>query len=130
MGEILEQVTVLQPAERVRLDADRIEALYRQLGPRGAEDVVCRALEEIAARLARAEADYRAARFAAMRKCCRGLVGMAEEVGMPLMARVARDVTACIDTGDGTGLGATFARLLRIAERSLCEIWDMQDDAF
>ncbi|RXV63820.1 hypothetical protein C6W92_09105 [Roseovarius sp. A46] len=126
----MEQVTALQPAERVRLDADRLEALYMQLGTRGAEDVVCRALEEIAARLARAERDFRAARFAAMRKGCRGLVGMAEEVGMPLMARVARDVTVCIDAGDGTALGATFARLLRIAEQSLCEIWDMQDGAF
>lgn len=130
VGETLEQVTVLQPAERVHLDADRLEALYRQLGPLGAEDVVCRALEEIAARLSRAEHDFRAARFAGMRKGCRGLVGMAEEVGMPLMARVALDVTTCIDAGDGTALGATFARLLRIAERSLCEIWDMQDGAF
>lgn len=129
-GETVEQVTALQPAERVRLDADRLESLYMKLGARGAEDVVCRALEEIAARLARAERDYRGNRFAGMRKRCRGLVGMAEEVGLPLMARVARDVTACIDAGDGTGLGATFARLLRIAERSLCEIWDMHDGAF
>jgi hypothetical protein len=130
MGETVEQVTALQPAERVCLDADRLETLYKQLGARGAEDVVCRALEEIAARLAQAERDYRAARFDGMRKGCRGLIGMAEEVGMPLMARVARDVTACIDAGDGTALGASFARLLRIAERSLCEIWDMQDGAF
>ena len=129
-GETVEQVTALQPAERVRLDADRLEALYIQLGARGAEDVVCRALEEIATRLSRAERDYRAARFAEMRKACRGLVGMADEVGMALMARVARDVTMAIDAGDGTALAATFARLLRIAERSLCEIWDMQDGAF
>lgn len=121
---------VLQPAEQVRLDADRLEALYIQLGTRGAEDVVCRTFEEIAARLAFAERDYRAARFDEMRKGCRGLVGMAEEVGMPLMVRVARDVTACIAAGDGTALSASFARLLRIAERSLCEIWDMQDGAF
>ncbi|MDZ7711227.1 MAG: hypothetical protein U5K36_15100 [Roseovarius sp.] len=126
----MEQVTALQPAEQVRLDADRLEALYIQLGTRGAEDVVCRALEEIAGRLARAEHDYRAARFTGMRKACRGLVGMADEVGMALMARVARDVTMAIDAGDGTALAATFARLLRIAERSLCEIWDMQDGAF
>jgi len=101
-----------------------------QLGPRAAEDVVCRAFEEISARLGRAERDFRAAHFADMRKGCRGLVGIAEEVGMPLMARVARDVTACIDAGDGTALGATFARLLRVADQALCEIWDMQDGAF
>jgi len=126
----VEQVTALKPGERVRLDTARIETLYRKLGERGAEDVVCRALEEIAARLAEAEGDYRAGRFDRMRKGCRGLVGMADEVGLPLMARVARDVTACIDTGDATALAASFARLLRIAERSLCEIWDTPDMVF
>lgn len=126
-GETLEHVTSLQQQERVRLDADRLETLYRQLGERGAEDVVCRALEEIAARLAQAERDYRAARFAAMRKGCRSLIAMADQVGMSLLARVAGDVTGCIDMGDGTALAATFARLLRIADRSLCEIWDMAE---
>ena len=126
----MEQVTALKPGERVRLDTAHIEMLYQKLGERGAEDVVCRALEEIAARLAEAERDYRAARFDLMRKGCRGLVGMADEVGLPLMARVARDVTACIDAGDGTALAASFARLLRIAERSLCEIWDTPDMVF
>ena len=123
----MEQVTALKPGERVRLDTDRIETLYQQLGEQGAEDVVCRALEEIAARLCEAGQEYRAGRFDRMRKGCRGLVGMAEEVGLPLMAQVARDVTACIDSGDGTALAASFARLMRIAERSLCDIWERPD---
>lgn len=126
----MERVTLLQQRERVRLDADRLDVLYRQLGDRGAEDVVCRALEEIAARLARAERDFRAARHAEMRKGCRSLIAMADQMGMPLLARVAGDVTGCIDTGDGTALAATFARLTRIAECSLCEIWDMQESPF
>jgi hypothetical protein len=130
MGETVDEVTALQQQERVRLDADRLETLYRQLGDRGAEDVVCRALEEIAARLSQAERDYRAARFAEMRKGCRSLVAMADQVGMGLLARVAGDVTGCIDAGDGTALAATFARLIRIAESSLCEIWDMQERPF
>ncbi len=129
-GEIVKQVTLLQQQERVRLDAGRLETRYHQLGDRGGEDVVCRALEEIAARLAQAEHDFRATRFAEMRKGCRSLIAMADQVGMPLLARVAGDVTGCIDTGDGTALAATFARLSRIAERSLCEIWDMQETPF
>nr|WP_247651117.1 hypothetical protein [Roseovarius autotrophicus] len=120
----------MQQQERVRLDADRLETLYRQLGVRGAEDVVCRALEEIATRLAQAERDYRAARVSEMRKGCRSLIAMADQVGMSLLARVAGDVTGCIDADDGIALAATFARLLRIADRSLCEIWDMADSPF
>lgn len=126
----MKQVTALKPIEQVRIDTDRIETLFQDLGERGAEDVVCRAMEEIAARLCEAEQDYRAARYDRMRKGCRHLVGMAEEVGMPLMARVARDVTSRIDSGDGTGLAACFARLLRIAERSLSELWDRPDSSF
>lgn len=126
----MEQVTALQQQERVRLDADRLETLYRQLGDRGAEDVVCRALEEIAARLAQAERDYQAARFPEMRKGCRSLIAMADQIGMAMLARVAGDVTGCIDAGNGTALAATFARLLRIADRSLCEIWDMAEGPF
>lgn len=127
MGETVEQVTRLKQREPVRLDADRIEALYHRLGESGAEDVVCRALEEVALRLAQAERCYRAALFGNMRKSSRGLIAIAEEIGMTHLARVAGDVTLCIDRGDATALAATFTRLLRIAESSLCEIWDMQD---
>lgn len=126
-GAIVDEVTLLQQHERVWLDADRLEALYRQLGDRGAEDVVCRAIEQITARLAQAEQDYRRAEFSAMRKGCRSLIAMANQLGMSLLARVARDVTRCIDAGDGIALAATFARLSRIAERSLCAAWDMQE---
>lgn len=123
----MEQVTLLKQRESVRLDADRIEALYLQLGEANAEDVVCRALEELALRLGHAERCYRAAQLSCMRKCSRSLIAISEQIGMPLLARVADDVTQCIDTGDRNALAATFARLLRIAECSLCEIWEMQD---
>ena len=126
----MDQVTPLRQRELVQLDTARLETLYRQLGAAAAEDVVCRALEEIATRLARAERDYRAGHFAGMRKDCRSLIAMADQVGMALLARVAGDVTACIDAGDATALGATFARLVRIAEGSLSEIWDMADSPF
>jgi hypothetical protein len=118
---------MLKQRESVRLDADRIEALYLQLGETSAEDVVCRALEELALRLGHAERYYRSARLDDMRKSSRSLIAISEQIGMPLLARVAEDVTLCIDTGDGNALAATFTRLLRIAECSLCEIWEMQD---
>ena len=35
--------------------------------------------------------------------------------------------SACIDAGDRTALAATLSRLLRIGEKSLHEIWDLQD---
>lgn len=118
---------MLKQRESVRLDADRIEALYLELGENSAEDVVCRTLEELALRLGQAERCYRAAQLEDMRRWSRSLIAISEQIGMPLLARVAEDVTRCIDSGDGNALAATFTRLLRIAESSLCEIWEMQD---
>lgn len=126
----VEQPTVLQQHECVRLDADRLEALYLELGETSAEDVVCRALEELAARLGHVERFYREGRFGEMRKSSRSLIAIADQIGMALLARVAGDVTASIDAGDHNALAATFARLLRIGERSLCEIWEAQDTPF
>jgi hypothetical protein len=126
----VEQVTLLKQDERVRLDPQRLDTLFDQLGETGAEDIVCRALEELAARLSHAERCYREGRIADMRKSSRSLIAIADQVGMSLLAGVAGDVTASIDAGDHVALAATFARLLRIGERSLCEIWDVQGSPY
>lgn len=123
----MEQITLLKQKESVRLDCDRLEQLYLQLGESGAEDVVCRALEELAARLSYTERCFREGRAQDMRKSARGLIAIAEQIGMAVLARVARDVTVCIDDGDRVALAATLSRLVRIGERSLEEIWNLQD---
>ena len=127
MGENVEQITLLKHTEIVRLDARRLEELFLQLGEVNAEDVVCRALEELAARLAHTERCYREMQFDDMRKSARSLVAIAEQIGMQKLADVARDVTICIDGEDGVALSSTLARLLRIGEGSLSEVWDVQD---
>lgn len=126
-GETVEQVTMLKQDETVRLDAERLEELYLQLGEAGAEDVVCRALEELAVRLSHTERCYREMRLEELRKSARSLIAIAEQIGMQLLAQVAKDVTVCVDEDDGIALAATLARLLRIGERSLSEVWDLQD---
>lgn len=118
----MKQITLLEQDESVHLDLERIESLYMQLGPSNAEDIVCRALEELAARLTHAERCYSEWRIAELRKGTRGLIAIADQIGMQLLAKVAGDVTDCIDRDDQVALGATFARLLRIGERSLGEI--------
>jgi hypothetical protein len=122
----LEQVTILQNEETVRLNQDRLGALYDRLGAPGAEDVVCRAMEELAARLSHLDGDYRAGRWAEMRKGARALAAIADQIGMDTLAGVGRDVTACVDLGDRVALAAVVARLFRSGERSLTAVWDMQ----
>lgn len=119
-------MTLLKQEEVVRLNADRLEELYVQLGEAGAENVVCRALEELAVRLSHTERCHREGRTADLRKSARGLVAISDQIGMQMLSRVAADVVLCTDKGDSVALAATLARLLRIGERSLSEIWDIQ----
>ncbi|QIE45434.1 hypothetical protein G5B38_07820 [Pseudohalocynthiibacter aestuariivivens] len=123
----MEHVTLLKQNEAAHLDPDRLEELYAQLGEAGAEEVVCRALEELAVRLSHTERCYREGAVAEMRKSARSLCAIADQIGMAMLSRVARDVTHTIDGADSVALAATLARLLRIGERSLSEIWDLQD---
>ncbi|MGB2200579.1 MAG: hypothetical protein ACPH5G_04515 [Pseudooceanicola atlanticus] len=111
----------------MRLDPDRLQELYKQLGEAGAEDVVCRAMEELAVRLSHTERLFRQHKLVEMRKAARSLTGIADQIGMNALSRVAGDVTRCIDARDAVALAATLSRLLRIGERSLTAIWDMQD---
>ncbi|QFT79326.1 hypothetical protein FIU89_01790 [Roseovarius sp. THAF27] len=127
MGKTVERITLLNQTEVAQLDQGRLEQLYLQLGEAGAEDVVCRALEELAVRLSHTERCYRSDRVQDMRKSARSLIAIAEQVGMSKLARVARDVTQSIDLHDRVAIAATLSRLLRIGETSLHEIWDVQD---
>ncbi|MEO0669806.1 MAG: hypothetical protein AAFZ99_17980 [Pseudomonadota bacterium] len=120
-------VTQIRPAEDVHVDHDRLGALYTELGHAAAEDVVCRAMEELALRMSHCDRLYRTGALAELRKSSRSLVSISEQIGMHVVARVAGDVTQCIDSGDPVALGATVARLMRTGERSLTAIWDLQD---
>lgn len=118
---------MLKQDEVVRLNPDRLEELYVQLGEAAAENVLCRALEELAVRLSHTERCYRKGGMDDTRKAARSLVAIADQIGMQMLSRVAADVTACADSGDTVALAATLTRLLRIGERSLSEVWDLQD---
>lgn len=122
----MEHIRVLAQDEPVQLDPDRLQSLYDQLGEAGAEDVVCRAMEELAVRLSLIERLFRQDRKAELRKAARSLTGIADQIGMNALCRVACDVCNCVDANDPVALAATLSRLLRIGERSLTEVWDMQ----
>ncbi|WP_223421082.1 hypothetical protein [Tateyamaria pelophila] len=123
----MNSVTQIRLAEPVSVDHDRLGALYSEMGHAGAEDVVCRAMEELALRMAHCDRLMRSAEYDELRKSARSLIAIAEQIGMDLLARVARDVMDCIDIGDSVALAATLGRLMRAGEGSLTAIWDLQD---
>lgn len=121
------QVLHIKPRENVCVDQDRLGTLYAQLGATGAEDVICRALEELAIRLSHCEALYRKDLMTDLRKNARSLIAIADQIGMPALSQAAFAVTNCIDREDLVALAATLSRLIRVGERSLVAVWDMQD---
>lgn len=123
----MKDVLKLRISEPVHVDQDKLGTLYAQLGETGAEDVVCRAMEELALRLSHCSRLHDAGQWQELRKCSKSLIAIAEQIGMLVLARVAEDVIETIDNHDIPAVAATLARLLRIGERSLTAIWDLQD---
>ncbi|WP_058279209.1 hypothetical protein [Ruegeria atlantica] len=123
----MDKIVTLEQKETVRLDTDRLNGLYHQLGDKNALDVLCRTVEELAVRLSNCERFWRQRDWAGLRKCARSLVAIAEQIGMTALARVAGDVAQSVDVGDAVATGATLSRLIRVGEKSLTVIWDQQD---
>ena len=126
MNVVAEVVTLIHE-ETVRLDPDRLGDLYRQLGEAGAEDVVCRAIEELAVRLSHCERLWRQQDLPGLSKSARSLIAIAEQIGMTKLARVAGDVSAMAALADRVALAATLTRLIRTGEKSLTAVWDLRD---
>jgi hypothetical protein len=120
-------ISTIRPSETVSVDPDRLGVLYAQLGEAGAEDMVCRAMEELALRLSHCDRLHRAGDWSELRKNVKSLEVIAGQVGMVSFARVAEHVTFNITVMDLPAVAATLSRLLRIGERSLTEIWDIDD---
>ena len=120
-------VVEIRLSEQIQLDQVRLGTLYAQLGEAGAGSVVCRAMEELAVRMAQCEALWRAQNRLVLRKNTRSLIAISDQVGMHRLAHVARDVTDCIDAADDVAIAATLSRMLRIGERSLSAIWAKED---
>ena len=86
-----------------------------------------RAMEELALRMSHCDRLYQASNWLELRKNCRSLIAIAEQVGLQKLANVAGDVICAIDQNSHVAIGATLPRLIRIGERSLTAIWDTQD---
>ena len=114
-----DNVVRLQPLERVRQDGEPIATIYRNLGTVSAEQVVTRALGELALTMAGLASQVRAHDLADLSRQLRRLQRMSENLGMVSLGLVAEDVRCCLARGDSTAFAAVWARLIRIAERSL-----------
>ncbi|KAF0115813.1 MAG: hypothetical protein FD150_837 [Rhodobacteraceae bacterium] len=115
MGEI----TALRPREVVRQDVEAIAVIYRNLGAPVAEQMVTRALGELALTMAGIAEKVRGQDLRDLARQLARLARLAGDLGLSSLAKVAEDAKTCLERADGTAFSAVWARLLRVAERSL-----------
>ncbi|SPH24475.1 hypothetical protein DEA8626_03527 [Defluviimonas aquaemixtae] len=121
------KLAVLRHEEGVRLNPDCLVALYAELGETGAEQIVARAMEELAARLSEIQRHADERNAAGVARAARLLIKVAEQIGMTSFASVAGDVLTTSAAGEAVAQAATLARLVRIGDRSLTAVWDLRD---
>ncbi len=115
MGEI----ATLRPREVVRQDVEAIAVIYRNLGAPVAEQMVTRSLGELALTMAGLAEKVRAQDLRDLARQLARLRRLAGDLGLLSLSSVAGDAKACLERADGTAFSAVWARLVRVAERSL-----------
>lgn len=113
------EITALRPRDRVRQDSEPIAMMYRTMGTQAAEQVVNRALAELALTMAGLAEQVKRDEVATLARQLRRLQRMAEQLGLVSIGEIAADARNCADMTDPTAFGAVWARLLRVAEASL-----------
>lgn len=115
MGEI----ATLRPREVVRQDVEAIAVIYRNLGAPVGEQMVTRALGELALTMAGIAEKVQAQELRDLSRQLARLGRLSADLGLLSLATVAGDARTCLERADGTAFSAVWARLMRVAERSL-----------
>lgn len=120
-------VLALVPAERLRQDAEPIAAIYRNLGVQAAEQVVARALAELALVADEVIEQVRLQDQAALPRSLRRLQRLSENMGLVSLGTIAQDAAICLSERDDIAFAAVFARLQRVMERTFSPRADLAD---
>lgn len=113
------KVTALTPREVVCQDVEVVAVIYRNLGAPTAEQVVARMLGELALTMAGIAERVCRQDMRDLRDQLARLRRLAADVGLTSLATVAEDTLVCLERGDGTAFASVWARLVRVAERTL-----------
>ncbi|MDO5703617.1 MAG: hypothetical protein Q4G49_00875 [Paracoccus sp. (in: a-proteobacteria)] len=120
-------VTALAVNEPVRVDARRVGDIVNELGEAAAQNVIGLALEQLATALTAIDDAIMRDDLAEAIAHADRLSRLAWQVGLTSLAGVAVDLGACAERRDAGALAAVRARLMRVGNRSLTQIWDSAD---
>lgn len=120
----MSKIALLSMTDAIRIDVQRLEQIVHELGDDCAAQVIGAALEELARALRRTVLAAQNEDLGAVVAGADQLSRLAWQVGLVTLAGVAIDVGACAESRDATALSSTVARLERIGNRSLTQIWE------
>lgn len=118
------QVTALAVDEAIHVDARRVGDIVSELGEYAAQNVIGLALEQMAVLLTEVDEALQQDALAEAVGKAEKLSRLAWQVGLSSLASVAVDLASCAERGDPASLTAVRARLSRVGNRSLTEIWE------
>lgn len=118
-------VVELRQAERILIDAPRLEALFREMGDRAAEGFVMDSIEDISDRLVEIELANREGALDLVPFKARRVASLCADIGLVSLAQVASDLATSAARGDVIAYRAVWERLVRIGDRSLAQVWEM-----
>lgn len=117
-------VIPLIPVENPGIDPNPVIRLFSRMEEAAAEREICDILDDINIEIAQI-------RMAPDEKSLRALLPSVERLcrrsgrlGLLGLSRVAADVAFCLERHDQAALHATVSRLIRVADRSMVEIWN------
>jgi hypothetical protein len=119
------EICVLRLRDSVRQDAGPVQALYRDMGSGAADQV----LGELALTTAHMAGRVAVHDLGDLARQLRRAERMAEQLGLVSFAGVAADARQVLQRGDATAFAAIWARLLRVAERTLAPDHDLMDQS-
>ena len=108
--------------EGVVLDTAHISVLRRSVGNQRTREIVEEVVFHLADRICLLREALDCGEDAEARALAARLASLSEQVGLASFARVARDLAACLASGDATATAAVAARLARLADESLFSV--------
>ncbi|SMO70599.1 hypothetical protein [Paracoccus laeviglucosivorans] len=123
------KIARLTVAENATIDTHRLNEIVHELGENAAVQVIGAALEELALAMNHVLQAVARGDLAQVAEHADRLSRLAWQVGLVTLAGVAVDVGSCAERRELRALTATSARLGRVGNQSLTQIWDRHEGA-
>lgn len=109
------------------MDPVPLRMLFAALADHDAEDIVCRALEDIAVKLDRLQTARSSGAFSDISAPAKRMGAIADQIGLTDVALIARHMATASEMKCGVAVGATLARLERAFDAAVSHVWDFRD---